>query len=60
MAICQWYRDSSGVVLAEKAPFRFLDGIFFDPALTDLHRHNGFREWSAPEKPTFWCLRWHY
>ena len=31
-------------VLAEKTPFRFLDGVFFAPALEDAHRHGVFRE----------------
>lgn len=32
-------------VLAEKAPFRFLDGVFFAPGLQDVHQRGVFREW---------------
>ena len=35
--------ETAVAILAEKAPFRFLDGIFFDPALTD-YRQDIFRE----------------
>lgn len=32
-------------VLAEKAPFQFLDGVFFAPALQHIHQRGVFREW---------------
>ena len=39
------------VVLVEKEPFRFLDGIFFDSAFGDLHHRNVFGEWSHRKNP---------
>ena len=42
--------ESAVEVLAEKATFRFLDGIFFDPALKD-YRHAIFREGRDEENP---------
>ena len=39
------------VVLVEKEPFRFLDGIFFDSAFEDLHHRNVFGEWSHRKNP---------
>ena len=36
--------ENSVAVLAEKATFRFLDGIFLDPDLTDDHRRMVFME----------------
>ena len=36
--------NNAVAVLAEKTPFRFLDGVFFDPDLEDDHRHGIFRE----------------
>ena len=35
---------ASAAILAEKATFRFLDGVFLDPDLTDARRHRIFRE----------------
>ena len=35
---------TSVAVLAEKATFRFLNGIFFDPSLEEHHRQEVFRE----------------
>ena len=42
--------EKSVAVLAKKAPFRFLDGIFFDSALED-HRHMIFREGLDKKNP---------
>ena len=39
------------VVLVEKEPFRFLDGIFFDSAFEDFHYHHVFGEWSHRKNP---------
>ena len=35
---------TSAAVLAEKATFRFLNGVFFDPTLKEHHRQGVFRE----------------
>ena len=42
--------EKAVAVLAEKAPFRFLDGIFFDSALED-YRHMIFREGLDKKNP---------
>ena len=39
------------VVLVEKEPPRFLDGIFFDSAFGALHHRNVFGEWSHRKNP---------
>ena len=36
--------EDAATVLAEKATFRFLDGVFFDPILEEHHRQGVFRE----------------
>ena len=38
-------------VLAEKATFRFLDGVFFDPDLNDYHRRGVFEEGRNGKSP---------
>lgn len=54
------------VVLVEKEPFQFLDGIFFDSAFGDLHHRNFFGEGSHRKPPLSnvdgttllnWCRR---
>ena len=35
--------EPAAAVLAEKAPFRFLDGVFSDPRIQDAHRQGVFR-----------------
>ena len=42
---------TSVAVLAEKATFRFLNGVFFDPDLTHAHRHWVFREGIRKKNP---------
>ena len=43
--------EASAAILAEKATFRFLDGVFLDPGLTDVHRHGIFREFTHRKNP---------
>ena len=43
--------ETSAAVLAEKATFRFLDGVFLDPDLTNAHRHWVFREGIRRKNP---------
>ena len=32
------------ILVAERSPIRFLDGVFFNPGVKEHHRHNVFRE----------------
>ena len=43
--------EASAAILAEKATFRFLDGVFLDPDLTDARRHQIFREGTHRKNP---------
>ena len=43
--------ETSVAVLAEKATFRFLDGVFFDPDLKDAHRRMLFMEGIYKKNP---------
>ena len=53
--------EKAVAVLAEKAPFRFLNGILFDPALQDYHQaifsedHDEKNPLSGPVSPLRHC-----
>ena len=64
-----WELEASSAILARKGTFRFLDGIFSEPSLTDAQRQWFFREGVRSKNPLSgvgsqvlmdWCRRGDY